>query len=512
MDPGLESRSPPWSRLAVAQEFPRLTHDVRCDVCVVGAGIAGLTTAYLLARTAHSVVVLESATVGAGMTGATTAHLSNAIDDRFTEIERIHGKDAARFAAQSHGAAIDWIEAIIRDEAIRCDFSRLDGFLFLPPGRAVSDLDEELDAATRAGVAVERVAQAPIRSFETGPAIRFKNQAQLEPLAYLGGLARAFIALGGRIFTGTRASEVEGGAPARVKTTDGDDVVADAVVIATNVPFHETLTLHTKQAAYTTYAIAASVASGIAPNALLWDDADPYHYVRTQGADRRELLVVGGEDHRSGQDELGAPARHERLEAWMRERFPAAGEVIHRWSGQVMEPIDGLAFIGKDAGGLENVYVATGDSGMGMTHGTIAGVLLTDLIRGVENPWVDLYSPSRTPIAAAPTFLAENVKSLRGYADWFRGGDVDTVDAIRAGHGAVVRSGLRRIAAFRDRAGVLHEFSAVCPHLGCMVRWNEGARTWDCPCHGSRFDALGRVTCGPANHDLTPAPAVRHNA
>jgi Rieske Fe-S protein len=243
------------------------------------------------------------------------------------------------------------------------------------------------------------------------------------------------------------------------------------------------------------------------PHALYWDTLDPYHYVRLQRTgEAHELLIVGGEDHKTGQAD-DAAARFDRLAAWMRLRFPRTGPIAIRWSGQVLEPVDGLAFIGRNPRDEPNVFLATGDSGHGMTHGTIAGLLLTDLILGRENPWGTLYDPSRVSLRAAKDFATENLNVAARYVEWATPGDVSSAEEIAPGTGAVLRSGLAKVAAYRDPSGALHRHSAVCPHLGCVVHWNPAETSWDCPCHGSRFDPLGKVVNGPANRDLAPLEA-----
>ncbi len=495
-----------WMATASVPEQPALTEDLKTDVCVVGAGIAGMTTAYLLTRAGKSVVVLDDGPVGAGQTQRTTAHLSNALDDRYFRIEWLHGTEGARLAAESHTAAIDRIEAAAREEGIACDFERLDGYLFLPPGGSPDVLDRELEAARRAGLTgVERLPRAPLDGFDTGPCLRFPRQGQFHPLKYLAGLAEAIRRGGGRLFSGAHAEAITGGAPARVRVRGGRVVTAGAVVVATNTPVNDRVAIHTKQAPYLTYVIGARVPHGSVPRALYWDTLDPYHYVRLQpGSGAEDVLIVGGEDHKTGQADDQA-SRHARLEAWARERFPMLGAVEFRWSGQVLETIDGLAFIGRNPGDEPNVFVATGDSGMGMTHGTIAGLLLTDLILGRENPWAALYDPARKTLRAAGEFARENLNVLGQYGDWLTGGEVTSPDDIAPGKGAVIRRGLTKVAAYRDEQDVVHERSAVCTHLGCIVGWNDAEKTWDCPCHGSRFDPLGRVLNGPANRDLAPA-------
>ena len=503
-----------WIDTASRSSTGPLQQDTAADVCVVGAGIAGLTTAYLLARDGRSVVVLDAGGIGNGQTAVTTAHLSSVIDDTFKEMLRLHGPDGARLAFESHARAIDRIEMICVAEHIDCRFERLDGYLFLGAKDKESTLDEELEAARAAGAKVTRLPQAPVSGFSSGPCLKFASQAQFHPLRYVSALADAFLRRGGRIYTDTTAVEAIGGERACVKTASGLAVRAQSIVVATNSPFNDLVAIHTKQAPYQTYAIGARVAPGAITRALYWDTQDPYHYVRLHGTDNRELggdnsdpvdiLIVGGEDHKTAQaDDI--EARFTRLEHWMRDRFPAAGPVEFRWSGQVMETVDGLGFIGRNPLDADNVYIATGDSGMGMTHGTIAGMLIADLIQERANPWTELYDPARVRTGAAVEWVTENLNVALQYKDWLTRGDVKSIDEIRPDSGAVVVESGRKIAVYRDERGTIHRRSAVCPHLGCIVAWNAAASSWDCPCHGSRFDKFGAMFNGPSPKDLDPA-------
>lgn len=481
-----------------------LQTDLNADVCVIGAGIAGLTTAYLLAREGKSVIVLDDGPVGGGETGRTTAHLSTALDDRYYELERLHGREGAQLAAQSHTTAIDTIEAITHTENISCDFVRLDGFLFVPATESRDELEEEWQAARRAGIGVEWADRAPLKSFDTGACLRFPRQAQFHPMKYLAALAQSIERHGGKIFTATHVQDICAGAPAAVHTSHGPRVLANAVVIATNAPISETYGLYTANVPYRTYAIAVRAPRGTIPPALYWDTPDPYHYVRLQRSEEHkdiELLIVGGEDHKTGQAD-DFEERFERLESWTRERFPNCGPIECRWSGQVMEPVDGLAFIGPHPVGRQNVYIASGDSGHGMTHGTIAGMLLCDLIMGRNNFWSGLYDPSRITLRAFAELARENINVGAQLSDWVKDPDVDSLDQIAPGQGATVQSGWRKLAVYRDESGAYHRRSAVCPHLGCIVSWNSTEKSWDCPCHGSRFDPYGVVINGPANSNL----------
>ncbi|MBF0169603.1 MAG: FAD-dependent oxidoreductase [Nitrospinae bacterium] len=497
-----------WMDSSDVPKHSPLAANMSADVCIVGAGIAGLSIAYHLGREGKSVVVLDDGRIGGGMTERTTAHLSNAIDNFYFRIESLHGIKGAEITAQSHTAAIDRIEAIVANENIDCDFERLDGYLFAPSGDSAGTLQREEQAARRAGLSdVALIDRAPIDLFGEGKCLRFPRQAQMHPLKYLNGLSRAIERDGGRIFTGTHASIMEGGQHARVETSDGYIVTAGSIVIATNTPVNDLITIHTKQAGYTSYVIGARIPLGSVPRALYCDNEDPYHYVRVQSMASKEgahydILLVGGEDHRSGQADDG-DKRYLRLELWARERFPMIEKIDYRWSGQVMEPVDGIAFIGRNPCDWRNVYIATGDSGMGMTHGSIAGILITDLIMGRENPWAWLYDPSRKTLGAIFEYAMGGANITAQFVgDYLTGGDVDSPDEIPKDQGVIIRRGVNKYAVYRDEHGALHERSAMCPHLGCIVSWNSLEKTWDCPCHGSSFDRYGRVINGPANSDL----------
>ena len=495
-----------WLATADLLQPPPLTAHEEAEVCVVGAGIAGMTTAYMLALEGRSVVVIDDGAIASGETHHTTAHLTNALDDRYFELERLHGTQGAKVAARSHGAAIDAIEEIVGREGIECEFERVPGYLFVPEGESTDLLARELAAAQRAGVDVVHLEHLPLDFHDFGPALRFANQGQFHALKYVNGLAAAVKRLGGRIYGNTHAAHIEGGARALVQTDGGLEVRAAAVVVATNTPVNDRVAMHTKQAPYRSYVIAARMPRGAMPHVLLWDTPDPYHYVRLTAANgnrAHEFLIVGGEDHKTGQAD-DFEARFAALEAWTRERFPMASDIPLRWSGQVMEPVDGMAYIGRNPGEA-NVYIATGDSGNGMTHGTIAGMLISDLIAGRENAWATLYDPARKSLRAATEFARENANVAAQYADYLSPGDVKSVEDIAPGAGAIVRRGFRQTAAYRDEHGALHEHSAVCTHLGCIVAWNATERSWDCPCHGSRFDSVdGHVLNGPAIKGLAP--------
>ncbi len=505
MQRGSEESIPVWreGNNQHPEQVP-LRENAKADVCVVGAGIAGLTTAYLLQREGHSVVVVDAWGLAAGETGRTTAHLTGVLDDRFFHLEDLFGEESAKLAAESHLTAINRIESIVRKEEIPCDFERVDGYLVALTPRQQQDFEKERMAVLRAGFAdVKAHARMPVPHIGMdAPALQFPQQACFHITRYMHGLAAAFQQQGGRIYTGAHVTDVKGGERARARTAEGYEVSAQHIVVATNTPINDWVKMHTKQAAYRTYAIGIEVPKASYPGFLLWDMEDPYHYVRLVRGAQHDTLVVGGEDHKTGQADDMAE-RYRRLEAWAHQYFPILGTVRYRWSGQVMEPVDSLGFIGRNPMDHDNVYIATGDSGNGMTHGTIAGMLITDLIQGRANPWTELYNPARKTLKAAHTYVKENGNAAgHMLKDWLKPSEARSVEDIRPGEGAVLRRGLSKVAVYRDEKGALHECSAVCPHLGGVVQWNSGEKSWDCPLHGSRFDCEGRVLNGPANKPL----------
>ncbi|AKD04590.1 FAD-dependent oxidoreductase [Pontibacter korlensis] len=500
---------PVWMNHEQAPVRQVLRENIACDVCVVGGGIAGLTTAYLLTREGKKVVVLESKEIGGGESSRTTAHLSNALDEQYYNLIKLFGKDGARLACQSHARAIDKIEQIAKEENIDCDFHRVDGYLIATSPEEQDKLMQELEAVQQIGwpeVVLRK--HCPVDSLSTYPCLHFPNQGRFHIMKYLNGLAKSIQDKGGQIYSGAHVKEFKSGAVATAITTEGHSISANHLVVATNTPVNDKFAIHTKQAPYRTYVVGVQVPKDSVPDALYWDLKDPYHYVRLQketaGDETFDLLIVGGADHKTGQHDNPAEC-FEELERWTRLKFPMAEQVIYRWSGQVYEPVDGLAFIGRNPGDEDNVYIATGDSGHGMTHGTISGMLITDLIMERPNPWAKLYDPGRSGLKGVGEYLKENLNVAVQMKDHITPGEVDDQMEVLPGTGRILRKGATKVAVYCDPNGVRHQHSAVCPHLGCVVSWNSVESSWDCPCHGSRFDPYGKVVTGPANTDLGPA-------
>ena len=501
-----------WMNTEVAPDATPLAQDETTDIVVVGSGIAGLATAYELSRRGKDVVVLDRGPIGQGMTARTTAHLASVSDDSFAAFIELKGLDLAKAFHASHAAAVARIAAVQADEKITCNFRRLDGCLFPAIGRDPAELDAEFDAARRVGVPVEDVRGLPFKGQEDVRYLRYPDQAAFHPLRYLRGLASVLLARGARLYAHSAVETVEEDAVgAVVRTAEGHRVRAKAAVVATNSPINDRFAIHTKEAPYRSYAMAFTIARGALPDALYWDTLDPYHYVRLQpGPGTTDYLIVGGADHKTGEaDDAGV--RFEGLESWIRGLVPALGRETHRWSGQVLEPIDYAGFLGRNPGS-KNVYVASGDSGQGITHGVVASLLIADLVTTGSSPWLELYDPSRIPLAAASRFLLENATAVTNFAEYAAPGELGSVDDLRPGQGAIVREGLTKIAAYRGENGVLYCCSAACTHVGCHLHWNSLEVCWDCPCHGSHFAVDGTVLNAPAVGALAPVAPARQKA
>jgi glycine/D-amino acid oxidase-like deaminating enzyme/nitrite reductase/ring-hydroxylating ferredoxin subunit len=487
-----------WMDIDVAPDARELEGNRSCDTIVIGSGIAGMSTAYELAMEGQKVIVVDRGAIAGGITARTSAHLAPLCDDLTSAMIKLRGEDISRAFYVSQAAAVDRIEQIQQLEEIACDFRRLDGFLFQALDTGPAIIDEELDAVRKVGAPVHRIVGVEaLTGCEEQHTLRYPRQATFHPLKYLAGLARAIEAKGGLLCAGTTVQTVEERGGEVVVKTDRGSLTGTAAVVASNSPIVDAVALHTKMAPYRTYAMAIKIRRGALSDALYWDTLDPYHYVRAQPGDREtDFVIVGGADHKTGEAN-DAGVRFEALEAWARNLIPKLGEVNHRWSGQVLDTIDYAAFIGRNPG-HERVYVHTGDSGQGMTHGVVGSLLNSALILGKEAKWTDVYEPSRKTPSAIGNFLRENTTVVKNFAEYLAPGELSSLDHLKPGHGAIVRQGLSKIAAYRDESGSLHTRSAACTHLGCHLHWNSFECCWDCPCHGSHFAVDGTALNAPA--------------
>jgi len=504
-----ESSRPLWLDDAPEIAAPAFEGAARADVVVIGAGIAGLSVAHELARRGRSVAVLDRGGIGRGMTARTTAHLASELDDFYSALIERRDEETARLFAESQRAAIDNIELNVREEAIECDFARIDGYLFAPTKDRIDELEDEYDGARKAGMPVEWAERAPMLGVDSGPCLRFPDQARLHPLKYLAGLAHAIAQRGGHTFANSPVASVkEDGDGVLVTLENGGELRAAQVVVAANTPFIDRVAIHTKQAPYRTYAMAFEAGAGAVHDALMWDTLDPYHYVRIQPNTRGQTVIIGGEDHKTGLAD-DAEMRFANLEAWSRARFPELDVVTHKWSGQVYEPVDFVPFIGRNPG-QERVFIVTGDSGQGMTMGATAALIIPDLIEGRANRWEEVFKPSRKSLASARTYLNENKDVVANLAEYVVAKTKSSPAEIAPGEGALLRDGAKIVAAYRNLSGELHVRSATCTHIGCVVHWNSFETCWDCPCHGSQFSPEGEVLQGPAFLPLKEADPPEH--
>jgi glycine/D-amino acid oxidase-like deaminating enzyme/nitrite reductase/ring-hydroxylating ferredoxin subunit len=487
---------PLWDSALERPRYPRLEEDNRfVDVAIVGGGITGITAATLLKAAGKRVAVLEARRIASGVTSGTTAHLTAALDTRYHELESKFGKEGARLAAESSTEAIELVAALANTLPGRADFDWLPGYLYTETDSDVPGLKKELEAARRAGLTVEH-AEVPLPIVTKG-GIRFERQAQFHPLSYVSALAAALPGAGSHVYEQSRVIAIDEGEPCKLYLEHGVMLNAERVILATHAPLNRVM-LETKIAQYRSYVVSGPVEQ--APHGLFWDTADPYHYTRAHRVDGKTHLIIGGEDHKTGKadDEREPFAAIEHYAARLGLR-----SVERRWSAQVVEPVDGLPFIGKNAFS-ERVYVATGFSGNGTTFGTLAAQILADACFDKPNRFADLYAATRIkPLASLATFLGENVDfPMHVLSDRLHPPEVKSTDDIAPGQGKTVRLNGERLAVYRDVTGKLSACSAVCTHLGCHVRFNQAEKTWDCPCHGSRFSTDGEVLDGPAVRGL----------
>lgn len=500
-----------WTDSVSPIVFKPLTEDLETDIVIVGGGLAGISIAYCLSQEGRKVILVEDGYIGSGETGRTTAHIVTALDNRYYTLENIFGEEDTQLIAESHIAAIDFIENTVKKEKINCEFERLNGYLFLHPSDEKRSLDKELEAASRAGIKVIDTDNVPGLVTDEGRCICFPEQAQFHPLKYLKGLCAIIEQKGGKIFTETHAAKID---HKGLTTKTGYTIKANHIVVATNSPVNDKYAVHLKQTAFRTYVIGALIKKDSLPKALWWDTGDqkqnptfpPYHYVRVETYnDQYDLLISGGEDHQTGDEKETSHAAdkiYASLEKWTREHFPIE-EIKYRWSGQVMEPMDSIAYIGRNPLDRDNVYIVTGDSGNGMTHCTIAGMLITDLITGKENKWKQIYAPSRFTLKTSSHFFKEAMYTLKDFLKTSPDHkDAAELSSVKTGEGKIVNLQQKKYGVFRDKENLLHIVSAKCAHLGCTVAWNKDEQTWDCPCHGSRYTYKGKVINGPANNDL----------
>jgi glycine/D-amino acid oxidase-like deaminating enzyme/nitrite reductase/ring-hydroxylating ferredoxin subunit len=482
-----------------ALRYPSLEQDLEFDVAIIGGGITGLTAAAELKRAGRRVAVLEGAEIGSGTSGFTSGHLDATTDLPLARMIADLGEDRAATLAAALRQAIDQIEARCRRYR-DCEFRRVSSYQFTQSVTGLDFLREQCAAARKLGYASWFTRNVPLPMPVIG-AVETAGQGRLHVLRYLQQLAAEVDGDGSAVFENTTALPPEAGLPCIVETLGGK-VTAQTVFVATHSPFLGISQFDFRVFPYQSYVIAARVRDDVA-DALYWDDADPYHYIRLASPSEPGLVLIGGADHKTGHAE-DERDRFDELERYALDRF-SVSQFEQRWSGQYFIPADGLPHIGR-APGMDGVFLATGYAGTGLTWGTVAGSLVAKLIRGERHPLEEILNPGRlTLIASATQVITENLDVVRRFiADRIAGGEPLDEAELAPGCGKIMSHHGRQVAAYRDPAGHLFRFSPVCSHAGCIVHWNDAEHTWDCPCHGGRFTADGRRFAGPPPKDLAP--------
>lgn len=480
----------------------------KCDICIVGAGITGLSLAYMLSKYGKSVIVVDDGPIGGGDTSRTTAHICVEFDTRYADLKNIHGIENTILALKSQQLAMSTIFQLIEKEKIDCELKEVPGYLIPGSGQGPDVLQNEYNACRELGLKEVQLIDTPFLPWrKPRPALLFPRQGRFNALKYLNGLLACLEHDGVRIYGNTHLNSFVDGGDIETHLSSNAVITAKNLVLATHSPVSDLVSMHTKQFPYRTYVVTNTLTTfSIMEDCLLWDTEDPYHYARIEADPHGNgnLLIVGGEDHRTGQ-ECDHDERYNRLEAWAKDLLPGVGARHSTWSGQIYETADGLPYIGVDPEHEKNVFIATGLSGCGMTLGTLAALLICDLILERENVFSDLYDPRRLSLKVLPRYLKENLNSVSQYSQYFgTQRDLKTaISEIPDGEGEVIHCEHGPIAVSKDEKGKAVMCSAVCPHLKAIVNWNSDEKSWDCPAHGSRFDPRGRVLNGPANSDLS---------
>lgn len=493
-----------WLKTEKLPEFPKIERDIEVDVVVVGAGLTGITAAYLLRREGVRIALIERDRICSGDTSRTTAHLTAVTDYRLHDLARKFGKEAARSFWEAGAAAIDQIESLARETKADCGFKWTPGYLHEsirePDPKERARLQEDAELAREFGMDATFVEQTP---YAKNAGVRFAHQAKFHPLKYLEPMVRAIPGNGSYVFENTPFEKVEE-QPLTV-LAGGKKIRCDYLIIATHNPLMGeqgllTATLfQSKLALYTSYVLGARLPKDSLPEALFWDTSEPYYYLRVDSHPDHQYAIFGGEDVKTGQED-DAQKVFQRLEDRLRRSLPQA-QIEDRWMGQVIETDDGLPFIGENAG---HEFIATGFCGNGFTLGTLSAMMARDRYLDRKNPWFDLFRVDRKPFHGGVwRYLKENLDYpyylLR---DRFGRGEVKSLTEVGKREGKIVEYQGQKVAAYRDENGKLSVCSAICTHLKCVVRWNAADQTWDCPCHGSRFKVSGEVLGGPAEEPL----------
>ncbi|UEG54772.1 FAD-dependent oxidoreductase [Mucilaginibacter daejeonensis] len=491
----------PWQR-SVKTSIPVMHANERTvyDVLIVGAGITGLTAALKLQTAGKRTVVAEAFTIGYGTTGGTSAHINTFADTTYTEAESAFGEEGAKLFKQAILDGYHTITDNVAEYKINCDLETRPGYVYAEDDEQEKQLKDLYDGATKVGVAIEYVNEVPVK-VPYQKAVMLDGQAQFDPLKYLSALANEYLKAGGVILQHTMVNEVQCHEGVHTATTANGTIKASNVIYATHMPPHINV-FNMKCAPYRSYVLGVELVDHEdVPDALIYDLQEPYHYFRSHVVNGQKLLLVGGNDHKTGHDD--PEQAFDDLENYVRQYYNVKS-VVYKWSSQYYVPVDGLPYVGQMPLQADGTYCATGYNGNGMMLGSVSGAILADMILGNENPLTELFNAKRMkPIDGFTEFIKENADVAYHFvADKFKGQHLDSFNELEPGTGKLIDIDGQKLAAYKDDAGKVHALSPVCTHMGCNVAWNACEKSWDCPCHGARYDIDGKVVTGPATKDL----------
>lgn len=489
-----------WNSIAPKTNFPTLKESLAVDVAIVGGGITGITSAYLLAKSGKKVAVLEAGEISGGTSGYSTGNLYSMIDKRLHHIQSKWDRETAGAVANSRTAAVNLVENLVKEHNIDCDFKRVPWYLFSESNKKDETIEKEIAAAKDYRLQVEEVEDLPL-PMQVSKAIKVENQAQFNPSAFIRGLAQKVDSANCRIFENSPVVHIEKEEELSLSTPHGT-VTAKNVILATHSP-KGIYAVHTAIYPYREYAMAAKLKSGDFPDGIYWDtEADFHTSMRTYKSNGESYVLMLGGHHKVGQED-DYSRFYDKLEKNIRKYFDVSS-IDYKWSAQHYKPADGLPYIGESVD--DNIYFATGFSTDGLTYGVLSAMIFDDLLNGRKNEWAELYKAKRfKPIKSAKEYIKENLNVAKQYLKNIPGtADDEVYSEIPAGEGKVVDHGTEKWAVYRDQSGVVHCRSALCTHMECVVDWNDAEKSWDCPCHGSRFEPTGEVIEGPAFGPLAP--------
>lgn len=490
-----------WQKEALAPlVHPQIQPDAVYDVLIIGGGITGLTAALQLQNAGKNCLLVDMQTLGYGTTGGTSSHVNTFADTTYTEAESAFGAKGAQLFADAVNEGYTIIKNNIDTYKIECDFEVKKGYIYAEDENQAKQLDDLYNGAVNVGVEISYIDDVPT-PVEYVKAAMLPNQAQFHPLKYLKGLEQAYLKAGGLILENTRIDDIEHEYDFHIAKAGEQEFKARKIIYATHMPPKITV-FSFRCAPYRSYVLGIKLTTDSAyPDALVYDMQEPYHYVRTHVVDGQKLLLVGGNDHKTGHDD--PEKAFDDLEKYVRKYYKVSS-VKHQWSSQYYIPVDGLPYVGQMPFEADGIYCATGYNGNGMMLGSISAKILADIIIGTENKYTDIFSTSRIkPIDGFKEFVKENVDVAYHFiADRLSIHETDSLKRLQNDSGKVVEVDGKKIAAYRDKDGELHALSPVCTHAQCIVNWNQVEKSWDCPCHGARYDINGTVITGPAVKNL----------